>query len=225
MWFIHGLLCGHWWLCLVGFCFCSCVFFFFLILILAFLRLCLFPPSVVAIQYWSEIIFKHIKPVWLPLTISGSVCEFRIYSPSLDSFQVCTSCVSLARVHRLLIKQDAWIVSSFSSMHTHSSQPGYLRRLSSASVTLSFYLPITFVCPVALLHLSLPNQHCNHRSVEPLAFPICLDLTLQHHEAWIISPSLNQVSPSAVKLLVIHNLPRGGKITTLNDGREKGSSP
>ena len=48
-----------------------------LILILAFLRLCLFPHSVAAIQYWLEIILKHIKPVWLPLTISGSICEFR----------------------------------------------------------------------------------------------------------------------------------------------------
>ena len=69
----------------------------------------------------------------------GSICEFRIYSPSLDSFQVCISCASLARVHRLLIKQDI-----LTCMHTHSSQPGYLRCLSSASVTLS--LPSHYIC-------------------------------------------------------------------------------
>lgn len=154
----------------------------------------------------------------------GSICEFIIYSPSLDSFQVCTSCASLARVHRLLIKQDAWIVHpSRACTPTPISQGVW--DACQVPLWLSLYLPITFVCPVALLRLSLPKQDCNHRSVEPLAFLVCLDLTLQHHEAWIISPSLNQVSPPAVKLLVIHILPCGVKITTLNDEREKGSRP
>ena len=226
MWFISSGMCGHWWLCLVGFCFCSCFFFFFLNFNSGFLEVvsvstqCSGHPILVRdyIQtYQTNMASTYYQ--WIYMWIQK-------YIPGLDSFQVCTSCVSLVHVHRLLIKQGC--VNSFILLErAHQLQ---LARIFETLVkclydSLSFYLPITFFCPMAFLRLSLPNQDCNHRSVEPLAFPICLALRLQHHEAWIISPSLNQVSPPAVKLLVIHNVPCGVKITTLNDGRKKGSSP
>ena len=114
------------------------LFFCFLFLILAFLRLCLFPPSVVAIQYWSEIIFKHIKPAWLPLTIVELHVNLDLQSKFRQLSGLHLLCF-LSTCAQALIKQDI-----LACMHTQSSQPGYLRRLSSASVTLS--LPSHYIC-------------------------------------------------------------------------------